>query len=852
MPDNNGFQHLPLPLVAKGKPRIRGGGTPDPRTNQNKANRVSYGNTIKNKVNQISYFWKVQQEERLKEHLPEIKTGIPILLEIDPSQDIKFLKNLGFEVISELENGYVIVSNGDVDFALLNKKVDEFIKETSRNCNTPARIYAFHDDKQRFEKICGKRLYDVLPNIMEDEFYLFDISISCSGKIFSLEKAPEQQEGQTDIEYKNSVVYKNWKKKYDEAYQEWDDLNYERQEDFTRFIESYNGTIEGAFVEGDSGILIFPDSFSTRVRINGKCLKDLLYNYSPIFEIEIVGDLDVITSEMELEESLENEVEILPPEDNAPIVTVIDSGIQEGHRYLEPAVLAEDSLCCVVGTDSVADEVTNGGHGTRVAGAILYPSGIPRQGVYKLPCYIRNMKVLDKENEHSCKTSIFPPLLIKKAVEKYALETKRKSKIFNHSISEVGSCEIKHMSPWASEIDKQSYENDVLFIQAAGNIPYMNIKQFFDEGQNYPEYLFDDRSRIANPAQSFQALTVGSVSLTSFETDDSKSIADKDEPSSFTRVGAGIWNSIKPDVVEWGGDWIRNISDGRLTLSPEVCPELIRTSPEGPAFDNDVVGTSFSTPKVSYIAAEIQKIFPNSPALLYRGLIAQSAELPISICKKFPTMQDIIRCVGYGFPNVIKATQNNDYRVTLITEELLEITEGQAHVFKIPIPKEISEVGEDYNLKLSVTLSYAAKPRNTRRTHARYLSTWLDWRCSKKNENADSFMERIFVTDASVDDGGQFNWAVGERRDWGAAKDFSRSFNTLQKDWAYIRSNELSDDFCIAVRGHKGWDANIPAKYVLAVTFEAVDQDVEIYEPIRNLIEINTSEIEEQVRIEEH
>ncbi|WP_342755909.1 S8 family peptidase [Kineothrix sedimenti] len=849
MPAKDKFQHLPLPFIAQGKPFIRGMGQPDPRTNENKENRSSHGAAIKRKASQISYFWKERQQERLEEELPEIRTGIPILLEIDPSQDIEFLKNLGFEVISELENGYVIVSNGDDEFAVLNKKVNDFINEVSKNCNTPARIYAFHEDKERFEKICGKRLLDSLDKILEEDICLYDVSISCSGNVFQLERAPQQLEGQTEKEYQESRIYKNWLKKYEAAYDEWDELIYTRQEDFMRFIDAYGGNLVDSFIEGIAGISAFPDSFSTRISINGKCLKDLLYNYSPIYEIELVGELDIVSNQGAPLPVNNDDIQIIPPDEDAPIVTVIDSGIQESHRYIEPAILAEDSLCFVAGTDSVADEVDNGGHGTRVAGAILYPVEIPKTGEYQLPCFIRNMRVLNEDNVHSFKTNIFPPLLIKKAVDKYYLEAKKKSKIFNHSIAEIGACEIKHMSPWASEIDMQSYENDILFIQAAGNIPHMNIRQFLDEGIEYPKYFFDDRSRIANPAQSLQALTVGAISLVSYEDEDQQSIANINEPSAFTRIGSGIWNSVKPDVVEWGGDWIKSKEGNRLSLVPEVCPELLRTSPEGPAYDRDTIGTSFSTPKVSFMAAEIQKLFPKSPALLYRALIAQSAELPISNGRKFGDVKDIVRLVGYGFPNLVKATRNDEYRVTLITEELFEIYEGQAHIFKVPIPKELAEIGDDYKIKLSVTLSYAAKPRNTRRTHSRYLSTWLDWRCSKKGEDSQAFSKRIFETDATVDDDGNFEWFIGERRDWGRAKDFTRSFNTLQKDWAIIRSNELTEAFCVAVRGRKGWDSNIPAKYVLVVTFEAIEEDIEIYEPIRNLIEIELQQIEEEIRL---
>ena len=80
------------------------------------------------------------------------------------------------------------------------------------------------------------------------------------------------------------------------------------------------------------------------------------------------------------------------------------------------------------------------------------------------------------------------------------------------------------MSPWATSIDDQSYEHDVLFIQATGNLSKSYIKQCYDEGLEYPHYLFEDDSRIANPSQSLNALTVGSISLNSFESNDEKSI----------------------------------------------------------------------------------------------------------------------------------------------------------------------------------------------------------------------------------------------------------------------------------------------------------------------------------------
>ena len=66
----------------------------------------------------------------------------------------------------------------------------------------------------------------------------------------------------------------------------------------------------------------------------------------------------------------------------------------------------------------------------------------------------------------------------------------------------------------------------------------------------------------------------------------------------------------------------------------------------------------------------------------------------------------------------------------------------------------------------------------------------------------------------------------------------------------YVKSSEFSDAFCIAIRGHKGWGSLFKAKYALAVSFEAIDQNIEIYERIRlnNPVEIGIEN--QEVRIE--
>ena len=724
----------------------------------------------------------------------------------------------------------------------INEKADAFIANVTARCNSPAKVYALCEDGDRLKRILSKELYAKWAAVSPDEIYIIDIGVSCCGNI-ELPKRPKQEDDETDEHY--SVREQRWMKKFHDAYMAWDEIKMKREDTIEGFVSYYNGEIM-QLADGISEMTDLPDSFSARLKISGRCLLDLVLNFAYIFEVSEAEPI-VMGETPKNNDSLTENVQIEAPIQSDPIVCVIDSGIQEEHKYLAPAIISDESVSLLPNNSNTSDEVAGGGHGTRVTGAVLYPRTIPSDGIYQLPCWIRNMRILDENN--CLPEDVYPPKTIAIAVQKYYVESSLPTKIFNHCIGSRRPCDMKHMTSWAAEIDSQSYNNDVLFIQAAGNISTDIISAYWQAGYPYPNYLDKELCRISNPAQSLQAITVGSVSATELKSDDFVVLGNQMEVSSFSRSGPGIWDVLKPEVVEYGGTHVYNKGSvpPQLTTPPEVCPELIRKSPEGPAFARDDVGTSFSAPKVTYIASQIEKILPESPALLYRALIAQSARWPqnINAISKEECISTL-RHIGYGIPDVERATHNDEYRITLITPSHMELGDDEAHIFQVPIPEELSNVGEDYNILVEITLSYAANPRRTRRYVKGYLSTWLDWCCSRIGENAETFARRIFETGASIDDDGDFNWMLGEATNRGAADGFSRKNGTLQKDWCIIKSNQLSDAFCIAVRGHKGWGGLFKAKYSLTVSFEAINQDIPIYEPIRTEIEavIESREIE--------
>lgn len=842
MDKNRDFSHLPLPLLYKGKPKLHGYNSSYEQTARNLNDRICHGKYLKRRSLELSHFWKERRANRLKESLPKIEAGIPILLQIDPSSNIEFLRGLGFEIICEIEDGFIIVASEDINLYKFNQKTDKFIQNISTRCNTPAKVYALCEDSDRLKRILSQDLYSKWTNISADSIYCIDIGISCCGNI-QLPARPSREKQETDEHYAKRE--QKWEENCKKAYHEWDELKMSREKDLEIFINDYHGEIMDMF-DGSPGISNLPDSFSARLKISGKCLLDLIMNFPYVFEAYESEKIEIGISQSNFTD-ISGNVNIIPPSESAPIVCVLDSGIQEQHKYLSSAIIAEDSKSLISNNMSVSDQVSEGGHGTRVAGAILYPENIPRSGQYQLPCWIRNFRILDKYN--MMPQDIYPPKAISKAVELYYKNNSFPTKIYNHSIGSMKPCVMTHMTSWAAEIDSQSYNNDVLYIQAAGNVATDVIGAYLQAKYSYPVYLDKELCRISDPAQSLQALTVGSVSSSNFETEDMVALGKSNNVSSFSRSGPGIWDVIKPDVVEYGGThaYVKGSNPPLLVTPKEVCPELIRRSPQGPAYARDTVGTSFAAPKVTYIATQIEKILPKSPALLYRALIAQSARWPkgANVLTK-ENCVSMLRHIGYGIPDVHRATSNDEYRVTLITPALMELGDNEAHIFQIPIPEDLSSVGEDYDILIEITLSYAANPRRTRRYVKGYLSTWLDWCCSRIGESAQTFAHRVFKTGAAIEDDGNFDWVVGDATNRGFANGFSRKNGTLQKDWCIIKSNQLSDAFCVAVRGHKGWGGLFKAKYSLAVSFEAINQDIPIYELIRAEIEntIKNNEIE--------
>ncbi len=851
------FQHLTLVQVVQRKPFIGYGGGPKKgeAAKYNLEHRKEHFDNLTGQINSIKENWKKENTAREENNLPElpIKDVIPLFLHIDLAKDLESLKSFGIEIISEEEDGYIIGANSD-EFKVFADRLEQFLNQSNKKFKDSAAsvLEVIPEPTERLKRILSKNLLDKWEGIDQINEIVVYVAISSYLKIPDY---PTKNEDQTDESYDSSV--ERWRTRYNLWQIAKDDLARERQTAFENFIEIYKSEFVGKLGQYSE----FDDGFGCKIRISGAGLRELALRFAYVFNIEEHDTLYSFEGSRELENLLE--IEIQAPDNESPKICIIDSGIQEGHRLLSSAIDEDLSISYVSNDTDTFDKVPNGGHGTRVAGAVLFPNGIDsHEENIKAPFWLQNARILNDENKIS--SDLNESDLMSDIVERFY-----PTKIFNLSVSNSRPEVHVHMPIWSAKIDKIIWENDILFCIAAGNIPrdsndanIPGITNFISQGINYPDFLKDPKSSITNPAYSCFALTVGSICDSEFEDDTFKCFADMDYPSSFSRSGFGLWGMIKPDVVEYGGDFVFNKNSLDVTTHKESSPNLIRsTRDNGPAIGRDVVGTSFTTPKISHIAAILQSLYPDESCLLYRALIVHSAKFPAAVIN----IPDFLHHYGYGIPDLNNATRNSSRRVTLYNSG--KINPKNSNIYLIKIPDEIRRPGLDFDVLIEITLSFKAEPRITRRKTHSYLSAWLDWETSRKGETQKSFSDRILLAKISDDEEEDqtenieganpaelkpesFKWSIGSKGNDGEINGVKRQDSSIQKDWCIEKSNQLPEEFLVAVKGHKGWEKDLDKEipYSIVVSFEILDIEVDI--DIYNLIEAeNRIEIENEQEI---
>jgi hypothetical protein len=290
MPAPHQFEHLLLVRREEGPARYA-----RPRflesnvSKNNRANRGTHSGKLRGQLSTVVGNWRMQLDARVAAGLPKIEKGIPLLLQIDPVLDIDDLRHhFGFEIISEQDDGFVIVASEDESLAYFQQKLNDFIGSVEGSAGI-AKIHELRQDltqEERLSRILTERLFAELPLLDTDAPYLVDVSISCQGN-WVLPKKPKRGR-RTDKTW--AKLEADWSQKRNEAYEHWDKLKDDRLQAVQEFIDFYHGEITGDAAPNSD---VPPDYFELRIRIPGRGLKDMVLNHPYIFEVAEPDDIEL-------------------------------------------------------------------------------------------------------------------------------------------------------------------------------------------------------------------------------------------------------------------------------------------------------------------------------------------------------------------------------------------------------------------------------------------------------------------------------------------------------------------------------------------------------------------------------
>ena len=384
--------------------------------------------------------------------------------------------------------------------------------------------------------------------------------------------------------------------------------------------------------------------------------------------IQLISEMpifDLTTDEI----SDSNTIPVKSPseEEIYPIVGVLDTGIAN-IPHLSPWIIDKKF------TKYHEDDIDKS-HGTFVSGVILYGDELEETNHTGLEgCKLFEAVVFPNDK----KLTIHEDELIENIRE--AISENNEIKIWNLSLGLKVEADTHEFSDFAKALDEIQEIHNVLICKSAGNCT------------NYTHG--GPKSRISKSADSIRAIVVGSIAHDKNSTD----FAEINNPSPFSRIGPGPSNIIKPDVVHFGGN------SGLDYRNRQIDNPVFSFSKDGNL--SKQVGTSFSTPRISAIAAGLSSLINEEfNPLLIKALIIHSARYPEEMKMK---ISDKLNSAGFGLPpNINEILFNQPNEITLILQDTIE--KGNfIDILDFPFPQ--SMVDEDGYFYGEVTVTLVTSP----------------------------------------------------------------------------------------------------------------------------------------------
>lgn len=560
--------------------------------------------------------------------------------------------------------------------------------------------------------------------------------------------------------------------------------------------------------------------------------------------------------------------------DDAPLAAVLDSGVFTGNPLLENVVVAEEEFDTTEGTTTDMN-----GHGTGVAGIVVYGDFDQCLQTHTFRPLVRicNGKIMHDIDGNPCfPEDKRPEQIVSEAIRYFHKEYG--CRIFNLSAGDAEHlyCGGRQFA-WAEMLDHLARELDVIVVISAGNVsePVLNDFTSRDELMEHcRDQLFMSGHRLIDPATAALGITVGSITRFDEPALNPRGIASisagkKDYLSVFTRIGKGVNRAVKPDVVDYGGNFAVNQAvRGRNRWHKKdmalLEPTLNNTNEK---IFKGYCGTSFSAPHATHLVARIERALEKQlgmkpSANLIRAIFVNSARYNDSMTEwgekstdalysgnTNPKQERKMRLYGFG-----RANENilySDYnRVTLFTEDRLSLR--SFHLYKIPVPKEFLQV----KAEKSIAISLAYNPI-TRMSRKEYLTNNLWFEVFRKIDE-DTLLQYKAKKDSGKDEEDDLESLPNANK-----ADFSPGYTEINKGTLQQRiwhksarggSDLLWDDnepyIYILVTGKEKFkyvEQEVPQEYALVITFSYDGQeDIELYSKVKDNVKVRTRQTERE------
>lgn len=638
--------------------------------------------------------------------------------------------------------------------------------------------------------------------------------------------------------------------------------NNSAEEDFLKTCEKIG--IE--YVSEDR--LKFNEIIIRLIKTNKEQLEQLIEISDFISEIRLHKEPNSFFSELNSTEQEEwiNDflTRVYPSKETKSYISILDKGINR-HSLLNDYIILKDAVDKSWGW---YDDQLNP-HGTYMAGICLFNDLnilLSENEEKEIEHKLESIKILPDVGKGQNEKHLYGDIT-NRAISILDIENPNVNRVVCMAVTAEDDKKDGSPSSWSAEIDKIVYDNELLFIISGGNIHPETLEEGIFVLGDEDVSAINDRNMIENPGQAWNALTVGGYTDLDLLSDNEggalQPLVLHGDLSPYSKTST-LWDitkwPVKPDIVFESGNAVINKSNNTIESSEDL--SLMTTSSTSLIDSFKFVnGTSPATAQASYMAANIMNKYPDLWPQTIRGLIVHSADWTKKMKSKYLKnhrkyeYENLIKKCGYGVPSLYKAINTVENRINLIIEDKIRPFEKRSmnvmHLHEIPWPEEVLRELGSIQVTMKITLSYFIEPypgETGWKNKYRYASAGLRFDVKSSVESKDEFIRRINVASRNPNEKESFN---SESDRWTIGKKTRNSLGSIHKDIWVGNAVDLSDCKYIAVYPVIGWWREIPTlkkynndlKYSLIVSIETDEEEVDLYTPIKNQINIHNQNI---------